>query len=285
MSEAVSDKWQGLKLLRPERREIDLERYTHRRAEEGDYERLVTEPSVVVEDGEPLIVYLDLDREEGFDSRPMVRALRSIRYSTHYRTGGLKTTSRTFGFAPRNTIRADFCTAASVAAEHPEEHAVVVDYAAKVDELYRRYGGDTYGEHAEEVGRVLPDWRLRDSVFTSGIINKNNPLKYHFDTGNFRDVWSNMLVFKHDVRGGHLSVPEFGLGFELKNNSCFMFDGQGLLHGVTPIRKLSEQAVRFSVVFYSLRQMWNCDPLDEELARVRQVKTERERKRRAGADE
>lgn len=259
-------------------RPLDPSDYKERQAQEGDYEELITEPCIVVIDGEVRIVYLDLD-EEGMDPRPMLWALRRIKYRTAPRTGGLMSTSRTFGFAPRNTLRSDFCSSAKLAEESPKEHAIICSYAEKVDRLYREYGPDKYEDHKEKVEEVLADYRLEESVFTSGIINKNNPLNYHHDSGNFREVWSNMLVFKHQIQGGHLSCPELGLGFELKNNSCFMFDGQGILHGVTPIRKLSPDAVRFSVVFYSLRQMWNCDDVDDELMRIRKVKTERERKR------
>lgn len=91
-----------------------------------------------------------------------------------------------------------------------------------------------------------------------------------------------MLVFKRDIVGGHLSCPEYGLGFKLKNNSLLMFDGQSILHGVTPIQKKSASAYRYSIVYYSLQQMWKCMSVDEELARIRNKKTEREIKRAKG---
>lgn len=74
-------------------------------------------------------------------------------------------------------------------------------------------------------------------------------------------------------------MPEFGLGFEIKNSSLLIFDGQSILHGVTPIRRESENSYRYTVVFYTLLQMWKCEPLDKELARIRKIKTEREQKR------
>lgn len=58
-----------------------------------------------------------------------------------------------------------------------------------------------------------------------------------------------------------------------------MFDGQGLLHGVTPIFKKTARAVRYSIVYYSMRQMWNCLPITDELIRIRKKKAERETKR------
>ncbi len=93
------------------------------------------------------------------------------------------------------------------------------------------------------------------------------------------EVYSCMIVFKGGIGGGYLSVPEYGVGFQLPNNSLFLFDGQGILHGVTPIRRQNDLAYRFSVVYYSLKRMWACLEVDEELARVRTKKTQRERTR------
>jgi hypothetical protein len=127
--------------------------------------------------------------------------------------------------------------------------------------------------------KVLNEWAIRDTPFTSGIINKNNPLKYHFDAGNFRGMYSCMVGFKQDVGGGFLALPDYGVAVEIAHNSVFMFDGQEILHGVTPIRRLSTKAFRYTIVYYSLQQIWKCLPLDGELARIRKLKTEREEKR------
>ena len=85
-----------------------------------------------------------------------------------------------------------------------------------------------------------------------------------------------MVVFKGGVSGGFLSLPEYRAGVELKDNSLFMFDGQSILHGVTPIKKHNPNSYRYSIVYYSLRQMWKCLTIDEEVIRIRQRKTKRE---------
>ncbi len=262
--------------LQAERLELDLNAYKMRNAVEGDYQRLITESTLIYEGDSLMIAYVELD----LDCSDVVDALQHIKYEKNARTSGLVTTSRIFGYSPRNTLRKDFCSATSLAKEQPHYHKVIADYAAKVGEYYQQFNPDLYSTHQQTTeGHVIGDYRIKDSPFTSGIINKNNPLKYHFDTGNFTDVWSGMLVFKRDIEGGYLSVPEYGIGFELKHNSLLMFDGQGLLHGVTPIKRLHPNAFRYSIVYYSLRQMWNCLPITDELLRIRQVRTERETKR------
>jgi hypothetical protein len=120
---------------------------------------------------------------------------------------------------------------------------------------------------------------MEDSVFTSGVINRDNALLYHYDSGNYTGVWSNMLVFRGNVTGGYLVMPEYGLGFALPNNSLMMFDGQQAMHGVTPIYRHGEDEHRYSIVFYSLKTMWTCLPIDDEVARARERRTQRERRR------
>lgn len=265
-----------MKNINASRRALDLEQYKMRSAQEADYASLITESTLIYEGDTLMIAYVELD----MDCRDVVEALQTITYEKNTRTSGLVTTSRIFGFNPRNTLRKDFCSATSLAREQPEKHAVIAAYAAKVGEYYERLNPDLYSQHQQTTQEhVIGDYRIKESPFTSGIINKNNPLKYHFDTGNFADVWSGMLVFKRDIEGGYLSVPQYDIGFELKHNSLLMFDGQGLLHGVTPIKRMSKAAFRYSIVYYSLRQMWNCLPITDELLRIRKLRTEREQKR------
>ena len=116
-------------------------------------------------------------------------------------------------------------------------------------------------------------------MFTSGIVNKNNQLNYHYDSGNFRGVYSNMLVFKGDVSGGHLVIPEINISLEVADNSITIFDGQDLLHGVSPIKYLHKESYRYSIVYYSLERMWQCMEVGEEIDRIRKKKMEREIKR------
>jgi hypothetical protein len=87
------------------------------------------------------------------------------------------------------------------------------------------------------------------------------------------------VAFKKGVEGGRLCCPEFGIKFEIEDNTLLVFDGQSILHGVTPIKKLHPDAYRYTIVYYSLQQMWRCDTVNEEIYRIRKVKKAREFKR------
>lgn len=265
-----------MKKIDCQRQKVDFESLRSREAMPEDCKQFVDESAEVYENGELKIVYAQLNVK----MPKLVDALMTITYESSHRSGGLPTISRIFGHSPRSTLRKDFCAVTSLAQEFPEQHAEICKGAKIVSDIYMHYNPKLFIKHDEQSReKVLPQWHLEDTPFTSGIANKDNQLRYHFDTGNFKNVWSGMLVFKNQISGGYLCVPEYDLCFELRDHSVLLFDGQGLLHGVTPFRKLSPQGYRHTVVYYSLRQMWNCLSPTEELVRIKKLKTEREFKR------
>lgn len=271
-----------MRFIEVERHDLNLEEFVNRAPAEADCDYTVTEDTTLMVEGVPLLVYKELDPAE-YPQGDIAARLQRIKYDHTVRVKKLVTQSRTIGFQPRSTIRRDYCTAAKLAYEDPTLHGLLCDYAARAVDQYREYGPQTFQRHQETVAeRVREEYIIPGTPFTSGIVNKNNPLLYHFDGGNDHDVWSCMFCFRDRTEGGMLAVPEFNLKFALKDNSLLMFDGQKLLHGVTPIIAKGRGAYRFTVVYYSRREMWNCLPLSEEVARIRTARTSRERKRASG---
>ncbi len=252
--------------------------YIRRTALESDYSTLIKEDCTLMDrnSGNLLGVYLVMPKY----STKLLQALMKIKYDKNKRLAGLITKSRIFGYKPREKIRNDFCTSSMLARESPKEHKIICDFAKVITKIYKRYCGEIYAEHANITkSKLLPEWTIKGTPFSSGIVNKNNALHYHYDSGNFKNVYSNMVAFKSNTKGGYLSLPEYDIGLEIATNSLLLFDGQRILHGVTPFKLLSENAYRYSIVYYSLQQMWKCEPLNEELARIKNVRTKLERKR------
>lgn len=272
-----------IKTIEAKFRDINPKEFRGKTAQVTDYSELIEDNTIVTLNGKPLLIYI-ANLEE--DLSRFQDVLDHVKYSTSYRSNGMLTTSRIFGYAPRNVVRNHPCRAVTMAAEQPTEHETVKKYAELADKYYSMFAPELASEHKKMTHEnVLPEYRIGDSMFTSGIINHNNPLKYHFDAGNYKNVWSCMFAFKKDIEGGYLAVPEINMGFKCGNGSLTMFDGQGLLHGVTPIKKLSESAVRYTVVYYSLLQMWNCITPKDEISRLRHSRAELElRKKTHGLD-
>lgn len=256
---------------------IDVTEYKRRYACEDDCPELVAADCAVFVDGVVKLVYVHhIERPE---IQSLRNHLRKVRYEKSTRTRGTITRSRIFGYAPRNGVRNLGCRATSIATEQPEQHAALINAAGVASELYATYFPDVYQKHETLAGKVPSHWRLPKSVFTSGIANFNNPLQYHFDTGNFAAVCSAMFGFRAGIQGGHLCCPELGLRFAIGDCSLLLFDGQRLLHGVTPIVKTRESGFRYTVVYYSLKQMWSCESPANEIERLRSLRTTIEARR------
>jgi len=269
------------RVLRVRQRELDIAGYNARHASERDYSSLITEPTLLYDDDEGAVTlaYLRVEQE---DTMALVGALRRLDIPVLKRTKGMQSYSRTFGYHPRNARRNNFCGPYSLAKDDPAAHALLVSYAAVVAGAYERYQPAVFERHERLARSVREEWLLEGGPFTSGIVNRDSPLPYHYDGGNFPAVWSGMLGFKRDVTGGYLAVPAYDLAVEVADGSLTLFDGQGLLHGVTPFVRTSPHAYRFTVVYYSLEQMWNCLPPEKEAVRIQRIRRERLQRRKDG---
>jgi len=258
-----------------------MDAFRRRRAEDTDYADLISEPFDLydADSGELVAVYRHLADDPSAQRLldGLATLLPTVHFHDGHRSSGRRAgTTRTVGYLPRRPMRGDYCHAASLAYEQPAEHAAVAQAAEYASLIYRLHSPTRYQAHAEAAQRILPDYVLPGGVFTSGIINENNPLRYHFDGGNIKGSWSAMFGFKHAIGGGHLAMPEWGLAAEIRDRSLFLFDGQQTLHGVTPIRRLLESSRRYTIVYYAMALMWNCAEPGAELERIQRVRTKRE---------
>ena len=262
-----------MRRINVDRKKINTKEFIRRTARLSDVKEHIKDDVVIYCDGQPVLLYRILPRKPN-DVR---WAVKNIKYGASKRTHGLVNTSAVFGYNPRQENKHDYCSAAAMAVNFPKQHYVISNYALEVEKHYKNVFKTTYFQHRNKVKeKVKNRWRISSSVFTSGIVNKNNQLKYHYDSGNFKNVFSNMIVFKGDVDGGHLVIPELDLSLEVADNSLTIFDGQDLLHGVSPIEYLHKDSYRYSVVYYSLERMWQCMTVDEEISRIRTKKMQRE---------
>jgi hypothetical protein len=258
------------------RKPIDKSQYVKRTALLSDVNQVITDDCIIYENNQPILFYTKIKE----DTSPLRWAAKHMKYPSGTRTNGLATQSKVFGYSPRIPMRNDYCTVSAMATQYPKNHHVITNFAEQLKGYYETYFPQKYKEHEEMVKeKVLEDWKIGNSPFTSGIVNKNNPLKYHYDSGNFKGMLSNMVVFKSDVEGGYLVIPELDLALEVADNTLTIFNGQDILHGVSPIEYKNSMSYRFSVVYYSLEQMWKCEPIQGEIERVRRAKTKKEQNR------
>ena len=265
-----------MQILRLNKRVLNMATWDKRFAQPGDCRTVVdTDTIIYVGDSDtPAVVYL----ANAVTLPPtLVPELKTTKYGTWVRASGMKPQNLGFGYSPRNPIfTRENCQKAAITRHQPELMDGLTDIGVQLDALYKQHNPATYAAHSDMTDKVLADWKIPGTIFTSGNINKNTQLPYHFDRGNFVGAWSAMVTVRNNTGGGWLACPELDVEIRNTNGSLLLFDGQGLLHGVTPISYITKDAYRFTIVYYSMAKMWQCLTPLEELKRANKVRTARE---------
>ena len=235
--------------------------------EMGQGDRLID-----VDTGETVLV---LERYPAEPLPAFRRAALGIPMTTTYRASGQRNVASTIGYSPRAGFmqqRAS-CRVCASSYEAPEAHSLLCDSAEVLWAMLQEHLPEAAAQTAQAAAGVLPDWRLGDSGWTSGIVNDTSALFYHRDRNNFRGAWSSMVVVRRDTRGGHLHLPEYDITVPCRDGSVLMFAGPEIVHGVTPIKR-RPGGYRRSVVYYSVAKMAHCLPIEQEIKRAQATRTE-----------
>ena len=243
-------------------------------AEEHPDQPVIESPALLRADGDPVALVLRLPMG---DRATIRQAMRSYPMDTTVRSAGVRNRSRVFGYGARQVMmQRNACRACSGADDAPVAHAAICGMAPRLAALYAAQLPDLAARELDTAGAVLPEWRIAETQWTSGVLNRNSALPYHYDGNNLEPVWSAMVVARRAVRGGLLHIPELGVHLACRDGEVVFFPGWRFVHGVTPQHVLAKDGYRFSAVFYAVRNMKECLPYDEELARGRADRTERE---------
>lgn len=241
-----------------------------------DADLLIGEEACIVVDadtGEPVLAYLPFEGDVG----ALRRAVLDVPMGTLLRSGGVRNASRTFGMAARNVVlRREACKAASLAVDAPVAHAGLLQAALDLDAMMERIAPDQRARDRMTTAEVLDDWRMVENVgWTSGNINMSAALPYHRDRANFA-TWTAMPVLRKKMGGGFLSVPEYDVVLACRDGWACFFNGNLLVHGVTPMAARGKDAYRYSVVYYALRGMKDCFTVAVEQSKAQARRTVRE---------
>ena len=143
-------------------------------------------------------------------------------------------------------IREMFAIVAAAAAEHEP----------------KRY--EAQREYAE---RLLPDWRINETPWTTLTVNNNYSTGIHVDSGDLDAGVSCLLVLRRgDYDGAILTFPQWEIGVDLQDGDLLLMDAHQW-HANTPMVMRSADAERVSVVFYLREGLLRCDTPEAEEAK------------------
>jgi hypothetical protein len=176
------------------------------------------------------------------------------------RLSGLRVTHRVFGYTPPAEMRKRYgCSTSSFNKEYPEAFEKVEHFTLLAEWVFRTFAPDVHEATGAAVRRSIPDdWRIAGTLWTSGIINNTAALPMHKDSSNVKDSWSAMLSARSNMGGGMLYLADYDTYLAVPNGSISIFDGQSVVHGVTPLTSTGPDPYRYTLVSYSKAAMRRC---------------------------
>jgi hypothetical protein len=244
------------------------------------YTTLIRENTRLVAGGKVIAIYVKLPKSTCVEMRNIAR---TTKFTSTARVSGLPTQSTIYGSLPRTAVRVDYCRFSASSKKERKYFETSFKFAEYIDDLYKEHLPEAREFNQQAIASTVhSDWRVNDTPFTTCNFNVNHAIKYHRDSGNFKDVFSNVLILKSGITGGELVFPEFGIAFEQSDCALGIFDGQHWMHGVMPIERQRADSYRASIVFYALAGMKNCYPYKKEIERFKATRTAREDQRAKG---
>lgn len=242
-------------------------------ASSSDCKIQIKEDCEVLIDGEVSLIYFSDISQELKEFGTLKKKLRQFdKWTTATRNSSrkaLKSTSKIFGYQPRSGLRNRPCNVASLAYDDPELSSLLTGMALDVSGFYMNACSEIFGYHFKLVDEKIPEqYTIKNTPFTSGIVNRSGRLPYHFDAGNIKGCWSAMLGISDGISGGDLCIPEIDCRLKISDGSLCLFNGQGLIHGVSKFNRVDPNAERYTIVWYSLQQLWKCLTREEEIKRI-----------------
>ena len=122
----------------------------------------------------------------------------------------------------------------------------------EAEQIIKKLTPEIYKRQVELFEDIKKEWRF-GNMYTSSISNFNISAPFHRDTGNIVGTVNTILTKRNNANGGCLNVPDYDATFEQADNSMLVYPAWKNVHGVTPIKQISEDGYRNSLIFYPLK--------------------------------
>jgi hypothetical protein len=226
-----------------------------------DYDKVIKEDCFIELEGNMPMYYIKLSNLHS----ALRYSLNNLKFHETIRSNGIKShASVLIGNKPANPSKEDFCHKATIQLQHGREHEVLMQTAQLLSDEFQawmpRYNELAKGLLSLPRHKILPNYMIGETVFTSGIVNKNNPIAYHYDTANMSGCLSCLLVVRGNMAGGLLVLPEYRAAIACQDEYLLIFNGRKILHGVSELIPLAGaiNPYRYSIVFYTIENMTKC---------------------------
>ena len=155
---------------------------------------------------------------------------------------------------PKPQFKRNYATISSVHKEPKSQTFIKAMWGAclEAEQIIKEITPHLYKRQQELFEDVKDEWKF-GTMYTGSISNFNISAPFHRDTGNIKETVNTILTKRNNAHGGCLNVPDYNVTFEQADNSMLVYPAWKNVHGVTPIKQISEDGYRNSLIFYPLK--------------------------------
>lgn len=133
-----------------------------------------------------------------------------------------------------------------------------------LDEQFREALPGRYAAQREVADKVLPEWLIAGTVFSTITLNRNWQVAYHYDAGDCVEGFGVMFQWRSgEFVGGHFVLPAYGLMIRYDMGDILLANVHEL-HGITRIVPGRGKWERGVGVFYLRPGLTRCRCREEE---------------------
>lgn len=135
-----------------------------------------------------------------------------------------------------------------------------IPFFKTISDTYKDLAPEHYGRQKDYIDGVIPEMKIKDTVFTTITLNYNWRTACHYDAGDYDKGLGNLTVVGDDqYEGGCTGFPRYGVGVNLRNKDVVIMDVHEM-HCNTPLTPLGDAPMgeRLSFVCYVRKNMARC---------------------------
>lgn len=186
-------------------------------------------------------------------------------------TVGNKVMSGNVGFMDKNAM-IPYCRKTAFARDYFENYKKGIPFIQFIDQQYAALCPLHYAKQKALAIGTNKNYMIDDTVFTTVTVNENFRTAVHQDSGDYKDGFGNLVVYREgDYSGGYFVLPEYKAGIDMQNGDILFVDVHKW-HGNTEIYNNSHDYKRVSFVMYYREYMYLCKQPSEELNDLKQIK-------------
>ena len=156
-------------------------------------------------------------------------------------------------------------------AEYPEKFQQLVPLIKEIDAYYKQYIPDKYKLQRAKANET--PFKIDGTAFTTVTTNVNYHTAVHQDKGDDTDGFGNLAVIEHgEYTGGETCFPQYGIGVDVRTGDVLYMNVHEP-HGNLPIKLLSKDAKRLSIVCYLRTNIWKMTRGKSEAFKKRHLDT------------